>query len=499
LIFKKNVVRLVTIVLLCSVFLLYDIKRVFASEDNDQHVPQFDHSHKQNTYIINEILRFLPSRTSLNSIRKTSENIIITGHALTLSDAESFKHNLKASSLLQQIDFKTKPEIVRSNATYGFTVSTKLVNDIDSIKGFAESNIVCVQIPITSVTNVDKLSHLVDVIKASRLDVLTFKPNEESIENGCDELPVEISVRGTFYNLIAFIDEINKLPYFAILGDFAIEQAGFQQSMKTTVSVYRYYGKPAKYEYDHHENVCTPVIGTQVSDQFDFNRVAHLKRLIETQNNKAKTDYPLAAFRVVGIMQLSNGAGAIVKTSEKEYVVKVGDIIGMNGGVITKITSDSIVVREITNDSTGNISENIITLILQPLPADNRNSVEKAYTQSSNDKKPKPPKPKRKGHELANVLQKFIGEKGGNQVLHVDYSRMSGEWAWIQASPKSTDSNAQTEPVQALLKKQGKDWNVIYVRPKHDDCIKDPDCADDKKMHIMIRNKFGSVPMFIFP
>ena len=65
--------------------------------------------------------------------------------------------------------------------------------------------------------------------------------------------------------------------------------------------------------------------------------------------------YPIDRIRVVGIWELQNGSKKSLMMTEKSegVVVAVGDSVGVKGGIITKIDSDHVVVREFTLNSEG--------------------------------------------------------------------------------------------------------------------------------------------------
>lgn len=66
-------------------------------------------------------------------------------------------------------------------------------------------------------------------------------------------------------------------------------------------------------------------------------------------------EFPLDALRLVGsITRPGKPLRALVKDpKDTVYTVKVGDHIGQNYGVVTKITSDRVEIRELVQDSAG--------------------------------------------------------------------------------------------------------------------------------------------------
>jgi Tfp pilus assembly protein PilP len=63
----------------------------------------------------------------------------------------------------------------------------------------------------------------------------------------------------------------------------------------------------------------------------------------------------LSEFRYVGLLQTRKGAVALLETGDgKGYPVQVGARLGREGGVVTKITSKEISIREEAADKAGN-------------------------------------------------------------------------------------------------------------------------------------------------
>jgi len=72
-------------------------------------------------------------------------------------------------------------------------------------------------------------------------------------------------------------------------------------------------------------------------------------------------------------------------------------------------------------------------------------------------------------------------------------------WAWVQANPQSPDGKNHFEPAWSLLRKQGGQWKVLYMRPCCGECADDPDCADDKRLYRMLKRTWPEAPEEIFP
>ena len=69
-------------------------------------------------------------------------------------------------------------------------------------------------------------------------------------------------------------------------------------------------------------------------------------------------EYPLENLKMVGTLKQNKITYGLVKTSDGSlYRVKIGNYMGQNFGIITKITETELVMTEIVQDSTGNWTE----------------------------------------------------------------------------------------------------------------------------------------------
>lgn len=75
--------------------------------------------------------------------------------------------------------------------------------------------------------------------------------------------------------------------------------------------------------------------------------------------------YPLDVMAMVGSLDKKGFPTALLKVDKLLYQVRVGNYIGQNYGKITKITENSIQVREIVQDATGDWIERTASLDLQ--------------------------------------------------------------------------------------------------------------------------------------
>jgi type IV pilus assembly protein PilP len=75
--------------------------------------------------------------------------------------------------------------------------------------------------------------------------------------------------------------------------------------------------------------------------------------------------YPLETLKMVGTLVRQKQNFALVKADTGLYRVRVGNYLGQNFGVITKITESEITLRELIQDSAGDWAERESALLLQ--------------------------------------------------------------------------------------------------------------------------------------
>lgn len=76
--------------------------------------------------------------------------------------------------------------------------------------------------------------------------------------------------------------------------------------------------------------------------------------------------YPLESLKMVGTLQQNKVTYALVKTPDNNlYRVKPGNYLGQNFGLISAITESEIKLKEVVQDSTGDWTERVSTLLLE--------------------------------------------------------------------------------------------------------------------------------------
>ncbi len=81
-------------------------------------------------------------------------------------------------------------------------------------------------------------------------------------------------------------------------------------------------------------------------------------------------DFPLDALRMVGVMSKNKRVNAVIKLPDGRLLLaKVGDPIGQNFGIISAIRDDSLEIKEVTLDSSGNWAQSKAILTIQDTTA----------------------------------------------------------------------------------------------------------------------------------
>jgi type IV pilus assembly protein PilP len=79
--------------------------------------------------------------------------------------------------------------------------------------------------------------------------------------------------------------------------------------------------------------------------------------------------YPLDQIRMVGMMRQSSTNVALLETNGLTHMVRTGNYIGQNFGLVTRITETEVALREIYQDAAGEWVERPQKLELQEAPA----------------------------------------------------------------------------------------------------------------------------------
>jgi type IV pilus assembly protein PilP len=100
----------------------------------------------------------------------------------------------------------------------------------------------------------------------------------------------------------------------------------------------------------------------------DSNQVASNVALIAPEMTRRKEPleaFPLDTMAMVGSLIKSGLPAALIKVDNLIYQVKVGNYLGQNYGKIVQISENSVQLREIAQDATGDWIERSTSLDLQ--------------------------------------------------------------------------------------------------------------------------------------
>lgn len=81
--------------------------------------------------------------------------------------------------------------------------------------------------------------------------------------------------------------------------------------------------------------------------------------------NSLLEKYPLESLKMIGYLNVNNHPMAVVQVEDKVKQVKAGDYIGLDFGMVTKVSDKEIELRELIQDSAGDWSERKSSLLLQ--------------------------------------------------------------------------------------------------------------------------------------
>jgi type IV pilus assembly protein PilP len=81
--------------------------------------------------------------------------------------------------------------------------------------------------------------------------------------------------------------------------------------------------------------------------------------------NSILEKYPLESLRMVGYLNVNKQPIAVIQVDDKFKQVRVGEYVGLDFGMVTKISDTEMVLRELIQDSAGDWSERTSSLFLQ--------------------------------------------------------------------------------------------------------------------------------------
>ena len=88
--------------------------------------------------------------------------------------------------------------------------------------------------------------------------------------------------------------------------------------------------------------------------------------------NSLLEKYPLESLKMIGYLNVNRQPIAVVQVQDKVKQVKVGDYMGLDFGMVTKISETEVQLRELIEDSAGDWSERKSSLYLQSKEGGNK-------------------------------------------------------------------------------------------------------------------------------
>jgi type IV pilus assembly protein PilP len=81
--------------------------------------------------------------------------------------------------------------------------------------------------------------------------------------------------------------------------------------------------------------------------------------------NSLLEKYPTESLKMIGYLNVNRRPMAVIQVEDKVKQVKLGEYIGLDFGLVTQITEQEVVLRELIQDSAGDWSERTSSLQLQ--------------------------------------------------------------------------------------------------------------------------------------
>lgn len=88
--------------------------------------------------------------------------------------------------------------------------------------------------------------------------------------------------------------------------------------------------------------------------------------------NSLLEKYPLESLKMIGYLNVNRQPLAVIQVQDKVKQVKVGEYMGLDFGMVTKITETEVQLRELIEDSAGDWSERKSSLYLQSKEGGNK-------------------------------------------------------------------------------------------------------------------------------
>jgi type IV pilus assembly protein PilP len=81
--------------------------------------------------------------------------------------------------------------------------------------------------------------------------------------------------------------------------------------------------------------------------------------------NSLLEKYPIESLKMIGYLNVNQQPIGVIQVENKVKQIKVGEYLGLDFGMVTRITDKEVVLRELIQDSAGDWSERTSSLYLQ--------------------------------------------------------------------------------------------------------------------------------------
>lgn len=81
--------------------------------------------------------------------------------------------------------------------------------------------------------------------------------------------------------------------------------------------------------------------------------------------NSLLEKYPVESLKMIGVLNINKRAMAVIQVEDKVKQVKVGDYIGLDFGMVTRVSDTEVELHELIQDAAGDWSERTSMLHLQ--------------------------------------------------------------------------------------------------------------------------------------
>jgi type IV pilus assembly protein PilO len=176
-----------------------------------------------------------PMKVKISLILGVSLIIIVWGYELIIRKSWVQYHHLKAKEFALKSDFENKQKQIVSLFAYRNQLKVIGQRFVSMLKQLPEKNEMPGLLEEISKTGV-----------ASGLKFELFAPQTEKIHEFYVELPINISVVGSYFQLASFLSRIAQMNRIVTLNEFSVERRFFEKTsenklvMNFKANIYRY-------------------------------------------------------------------------------------------------------------------------------------------------------------------------------------------------------------------------------------------------------------------